>query len=111
MKKEIILKIHKEVSLGKRVMILTGVSMLRLKELPTRYISGFPYCYLEEADLPIPKIVMPISHLRTSHIRIGEIISCEELDYIQACGERLKEINEELRREDANWKGNIEIRI
>jgi thioredoxin-related protein len=84
---------------GRRIM---GVSALRRKELPTLYLNQKPSAYLWEDPgyLQVDRDWICVDDF-LEEARFQEIV-----EFLRACGERLHQINRELKAKRAVWTGD-----
>jgi len=81
-------------------------------ELPVKYIAGKYCAYKFNKTFCVHSPNLPKNFL---YFDPGTILAPARLEEIlkevEVCGERLKEINDEIRKECEGWKGEIEWRI
>ena len=80
-------------------------------DLPVKYIDGKPVIYLENSGL-IKVFLEDGGYLG---LKVGSEISCKDYDmYMTAfrdAGNRLHEINKQLKKENTDWDGMVEVVI
>ena len=85
---------------------------LKQHELPKRYLKELPNMYkLYNTD---SRLAVHTNN-RNTYMKAGDIYSAEDLEAllkdVGLCGERLRNINDEIRKECEGWQGEIEWRI
>jgi len=102
---------RKEVIKGKRMWMITGLHKFKkLEELPEEYTREKPMMYAYSTDSIIMWIPDKIEYKRTTKkVVVGEICEQREfeeiINWMRVCGNRLDKINERLKEENKNWKG------
>ena len=113
----IVVKYKKVMKKGVKKVLITEVKALTKEELPERYLDGAPRVWLEQDSYGY-------FHLRGVNengypvwLSEGSMYDPDDfqktIEFLVKCGERLKEINEEIRRERKHWvDGKVhEVRI
>lgn len=92
---------------------LIKVKALPKERLPQRYLAAPPYCFLLEDGTFVLVEGKPGEVPKGTLLCPGVILTNEEWIHIllalQACGNRLYEINNEIREANAGWEGEFTI--
>jgi len=108
------IKVEKKVnSKGEKGYVIKDFELLKRTKLPALYFDLFPHCY---ADCYDEEIIIEPSH-KGNYVTFakGEFITEKELDslldYLHACGENLRKVNQKLRKLEEEWNGTVEFII
>jgi len=87
--------------------------VLSKEELPRKYMLTDPFCFLHDRKVTISISVNLRKNPRI--LQVGNSYSEEEIGEIllglRKCGDRLHEINAELKEQEKEWKGEVEYNI
>ena len=94
----IIITVEEVVVRGEKKMKLIKIEgLLRREQLPIKYFDqGNDYIWLEDNYIFRPGV-------SRSNIHLNNFITDADIENIRRCADRLREINKQLAKENANW--------
>ena len=100
----------------KRIRIIGFENVQEVVNLPLLYLKGCPRFVTADPIDNINEIFITIESNKQKYLVKGTLITESEFDEIifvmKRAGKRLAEINREIKvREEAEWKGEIEVKI
>jgi len=110
--KELSIKVKKIVFRGDRYYKVDNISCFSHEELPLKYFECFPYCAMCCSGL---SVVSSNNVKDNYYITVGDIIEQEEFEkmmkVVKYCGEKLHNINQEIKEIKKTWQGDEVFKI
>jgi hypothetical protein len=106
------LKVKKVIDRGEKYYKLLSFECYKEYELPHKYFDKYPYCYMEDN-----LVFVNISNKEDDNyaFKLGDFVDEATFDklikVLRVCGEKLHNLNQEIKQLKVEWKGEEEVKI